>query len=548
MYLGSSLTLKFVAMRGIEWGMRDPRRRLAVCTTIEIDDKLDEIELLIGSANFVNAVRQTGQCTSFQEVCIESFDIEPLRIFCHAEQTESSPNRGRLPCFSGANCRNSGSRNPEPDLQSSASKVEMTKLEYKDIQQVLSTLEIDDLEEQPSHGSTNIEFTAEEAVSILKEAVSAYFVSKTIQKMSKTADFSGRNIFFTSFMAMIQGVCNRHQSKIESNPMESLLTSWNLKRVPIPGNGNCLFRSVAFSLVQRIQGGDLFIAEHLQALGVPESHIQDVHYLSNLLRVRMVEEWNVNHDDYQGFVTVDITTVTHEYLQSGHFSVNVGDLMVANILQMPITIFTSVPNMPILCIMPTTQMTVTAQPIFLAYTQSGPGHYDSVVSVSTEQTSRPKRPTKCTCGRKSTISAACQSLRCASVRDKKECTTLCTCKGCSNTFGIRPPPSSTRRRSSYDNQRQPLRGKTSDEFMKETGELLTTDGHLTTLEVLLLKSIIIYFILHGFLRSQCPMYTMYTIRYAMFVTSVILLISQYLSAALSVLSNSYEIHLVRFIY
>ena len=312
-------------------------------------------------------------------------------------------------------------------------------------------------------------------------------------------------------MAMIQGVCNRHQSEIENNPMESLLTSWNLKRVPIPGDGNCLFRSVAFSLVQRIQGGDLFITEHLQALGVPESHIQDVHYLSNLLRVRMVEEWNVNHDDYQGFVTVDITTVTHEYLQSGHFSGNVGDLMVqtlANILQMPITIFTSVPNMPILCIMPTTQMTVTAQSIFLAYTQSGPGHYDSVVSVSTEQTSRPKRPTKCTCGRKSTISAACQSLRCACVRDRKECTTLCTCKGCSNTFGIQPPPSSTRRRPSYDNQRQPLRGKTSDEFMKETGEL-TTDGHLTTLEILLLKSIIIYFILHDFEVSVPNVYHVY---------------------------------------
>lgn len=77
------------------------------------------------------------------------------------------------------------------------------------------------------------------------------------------------------------------------------------------------------------------------------------------------------------------------------------------------------------------------------------------------------------------------------------CTTLCTCKGCTNTYGVRPPPSTTRKRQSYDNQRQPLRGIPSHEFMLDKGEL-NTDGHLTTLEILLLKSIVIYFILHGF--------------------------------------------------
>ena len=90
-----------------------------------------------------------------------------------------------------------------------------------------------------------------------------------------------------------------------------------------------------------------------------------------------------------------------------------------------------------------------------------------------------------------------QQQRCACLRDEKGCTTLCTCKGCTNTYGVRPPPSITRKRQSYDNQRQPLRGIPSHEFMLDKGEL-NTDGHLTTLEILLLKSIVIYFILHGF--------------------------------------------------
>ena len=274
--------------------------------------------------------------------------------------------------------------------------------------------------------------------------------------MSKTADFNTRNIFFTSFMAIVEGWCNSHQSEFQSIQMERLLTSWN---VEIPGDGNCLFTSVAFSLVQRIQGGDQSTRERLHALGVHEVHIQDINYIRDLLRVRMVEEWNANHDDYQGFISTDITTLTHEYLQSDQFSGSLGDLMVqtlANILQIPITIVTSVTDMPLLCIMPTTELTGTVQPIFLAYTQSGPGHYDCAVPLPTEETpSAQTKPTKCTCGRKPGYTgAACSSLRCACTRAKQECSVFCTCKGCRNTYGVRPPPSSTRRRQSYDNQRK----------------------------------------------------------------------------------------------
>lgn len=133
--------------------------------------------------------------------------------------------------------------------------------------------------------------------------------------------------------------------EVDSSKIDSLLMSWNLKRVVVPGDGNCLFTSVAFSLVQRAQKGDTFTSEYLLALGVPADYIHDVDYIQKLLRVRMVEEWNANQEYYQGFIAVDITTLTQEYLQSEHFAGCVGDLMVltlANVLQMPITIFTSV--------------------------------------------------------------------------------------------------------------------------------------------------------------------------------------------------------------
>ncbi len=405
------------------------------------------------------------------------------------------------------------SESPQPEVQALPSKVNMAKVEYKEVTQLLNTLEVETLDQHSPPDCSDLEFTPEDALSVLKQAVSSFYVSQTLQQMGKSADFDGRNIFFTSFLAMIEGLCNGKQSEVGSgHSMESLLMSWNLKRVPAPGDGNCLFTSVAFSLVQNMQGGQTCIIERLLSLGIPQDHIQDVNYIQQLLRVRMAEEWNANQEQYQGFITEDISTLTHEYLQSGHYSGCAGDLMVltlANILQMPITIFTSVSNMPLVCVMPTSLTMLTTQPIFLVYTQSGPGHYDSAISVDSDSKALPKkRPTKYTCGRSPKFTGvACSSLRCACIRDK-ECTRLCVCKQCSIQYGTRPPPSSSRRRQSYDSQRQPLQGKSGNDFLLEVGEP-STDGHLTTLEVVLLKTIIIYFILHGFQVSAKNVFSAY---------------------------------------
>lgn len=122
---------------------------------------------------------------------------------------------------------------------------------------------------------------------------------------------------------------------------------------------------------------------------------------NDFLRIQMVKEWTANPELYQGFITDDITSLSQEYLQDGHFTGCVGDLMVltlANLLGMPISIFTSVTNMPLLCVMPTTVIT---QPIFLAYTQTGPGHYDVALPITdgvSASVIHSKKQTKCTCG------------------------------------------------------------------------------------------------------------------------------------------------------
>ena len=91
----------------------------------------------------------------------------------------------------------------------------------------------------------------------------------------------------------------------------------------------------------------------------------------------MVDE-NSN-DFYQCFVTVDISTISDDFLASGIFEGDLGDLMVltiANILHCPITLFTSINDMPIICITPTVETMDTTHPLFLTFIQSGSGHYD----------------------------------------------------------------------------------------------------------------------------------------------------------------------------
>ena len=159
-----------------------------------------------------------------------------------------------------------------------------------------------------------------------------------------------------------------------------------------------------------------------------------------------------NIDFYQSFVSVDLASTCEQYSASGEFEGELGDLMVvtlANILQHPIVIFTSVSDMPVLCYTPFDCN--NSSPLFLTYTQSGPGHYDYAVPKSQDNDEVANtKSIRCTCGRKrNSRGEACSILRCVCLRSGQACSHMCTCKFCTNSFGTHPPLSSTRRRVPY---------------------------------------------------------------------------------------------------
>lgn len=168
-------------------------------------------------------------------------------------------------------------------------------------------------------------------------------------------------------------------------------------------DSNCLFTSIAFNLVSQVEEGNQFI---IQILCVCDKDIHIITNIQGVLRCTMVHEWLKNVEYYQAFITVDFILISEQYLEDGQFAGEVGDLMVltlANVLQHPLVIFTSVVNMPVLCVMPTSGC-VNTVPLFLTYMHSGPGHYDYAVYRAPQRTSTQSidvtKPVKCNCGKK----------------------------------------------------------------------------------------------------------------------------------------------------
>lgn len=220
-------------------------------------------------------------------------------------------------------------------------------------------------------------------------------------------------------------------SDVALQHLQNVLTSWNFKRIEVRGDGSCLFTAVALAVIQRIQAGDTVLSDTLLSLGLPIHQQQDVHHIALLLRRSMVSEWLENTDVYQGFVTTDIRAAALHFLSTQQFSGDLGDLMImalSNILHTPFCIFTSVLNMPVIAITPNELPANSVQPLFLTFTQDGPGHYDYALPTGQEQT-QSKKTNKCTCGRKSGFTGkACSTGRCACMRSGTQCTSICRCK------------------------------------------------------------------------------------------------------------------------
>ena len=76
----------------------------------------------------------------------------------------------------------------------------------------------------------------------------------------------------------------------------------------------------------------------------------------------------------RSFLTQDqLQSEAQRFLEDGEYCGNLGDLVLpalVNVLSQPVTIFTSVENMPIIALMPISSVVVNSNPLFIAYNQN----------------------------------------------------------------------------------------------------------------------------------------------------------------------------------
>ena len=223
----------------------------------------------------------------------------------------------------------------------------------------------------------------------------------------------------------------------------------------------------------------------------------DIGFIVLHLHKLLVSEWLENASQYEDFVTgqeISFEELASSYTGRGVFAGELGNIMavgLANVLRINLVLFTSMEKMK------TIPIVLCNGAIYLAFNNSGCGHYDAVVksakhalnpeelpATETKTTEHENQERKgCRCGR----GAARQNKdkkfcfqvpgerrsRCLCFRDMKKCSSACSCFNCNNPHGARSNSTTETSTSTKRNRgKQSLQGlrKTSLEYMLQCGE------------------------------------------------------------------------------
>ena len=177
------------------------------------------------------------------------------------------------------------------------------------------------------------------------------------------------------------------------------------------------------------------------------------------------------------------------FLNDGHFATDLGNAMplaMASALKLPIVIITQMENLPVLPITP--RETIKCMPIFLAFHQSGPGHYDAVEMSSSHSMPPSKEIDKtniehgkddsCRCGQgakkseKEIVSCDVFRKRCKCFQGVRACSDRCTCLGCANPYGKNTREGQRRNSITGTRKRQRIAGQVQKIENPETSRAL----------------------------------------------------------------------------
>ena len=252
---------------------------------------------------------------------------------------------------------------------------------------------------------------------ILYRSMCMLRTGETIANLSKSNSFNFRDMRF-----MDEVLKTLHASGSDGNGggehqrrLDSVLKSYGFKRCPVQGDGDCLI-TASFLQLSRLSHSDMLF-NHLSCIGLTSTTIMS--QAVPKLRKLIVAEW-LENEDYYGLRNLCLNEEEIiSYEDNGVFGGALGDAMplaLANVLRLPIVLFTSIENFPVVVVNPRQQVP-DAEPLFLAYQQQGPGHYDIAEFQQVMTTSSTSQPQVVEGDDKTPL--CIQSCRCGQGRDRK---------------------------------------------------------------------------------------------------------------------------------
>ena len=151
-------------------------------------------------------------------------------------------------------------------------KIDMSKVSYEEFKNQFFSFQI--LFEEEEELLSDIPL--DEILNILHQESMEYYLVGRLKKITKKVALNSRDIFFVSLIAFAQKFLSDTIGKeeVSEGHLPNILQSWNLERAEVVGDGNCLFRAVACSLLLQISNGNN-VVRVLSSLGANTDHLNE---------------------------------------------------------------------------------------------------------------------------------------------------------------------------------------------------------------------------------------------------------------------------------
>ena len=166
---------------------------------------------------------------------------------------------------------------------------------------------------------------------------------------------------------------------LHEQQLNRTLADYQIQRLQVKGDGNCLFYALAEGLIYEIRKDPHRFGLQLQKFDLSLNlYLID---FANRLRQICIEQWRLNEDFYSQFVNTEKISFPKEvkkFSKTGVSDSTLGDIVpltISNTFNIQILIFTSVNDLSRIDIKPIN--TTPEKTIYLAYNQFGIGHYDA---------------------------------------------------------------------------------------------------------------------------------------------------------------------------